>query len=337
MRKNSLLFVALAAASLLTVNLLLFAQTPPGAGVLKPQFQQQPSTHVHEDGTVCDHEHAVAVEEEEAAPVSEATTNQSAPPTAKPTGTSSNVNTVRRLPINAPTVIDTIHGPGDVGQGFGAGESAALIGTTVQWPDNHALNNTSIEIGSNYSKNSVVGIYNNNGEAAGSLENVRLFSRGWGSGSYNETLHGRRFVPGFEPSSNPSPNYPYTAPNAGTYTYVFTQNEKDWQSGINNPDNIKNSSYVYHATAKLSPHSTNAQAIYGSELINSSDAGKDYYPDKSVWWSPSTTTGNRVNGNGGLLISTVYYDAAHDAVLDSMLPASYPRYHAPVGTDPKSA
>ena len=92
---------------------------------------------------------------------------------------------------------DTIHGPRDVNVLFGAGESSLISGARVNWPYNGVASEgllyreTSISghdlfIGDYYSKNAVVGIYDNDGSAAGALLNVRLYNRGVGASLYND-------------------------------------------------------------------------------------------------------------------------------------------------------
>ena len=108
---------------------------------------------------------------------------------------------------------DTIHGAKDVSVVFGAGESSVIRGAIVRWPADHEApsgpyepkpadppdfdgyqlddqiypsrktsqivggwaNEGSLLIGSKYSKNAVVGIYDNNGLAAGAVSGIRLY------------------------------------------------------------------------------------------------------------------------------------------------------------------
>ena len=97
---------------------------------------------------------------------------------------------------------DTIHGAKDVSVVFGAGESTVVRNTEVIWPaaghpymaDTTVFipgpgpldtlyasptvggdNETSILVGSNFSKNAVIGIYDNQGMAAGAVSGIRLY------------------------------------------------------------------------------------------------------------------------------------------------------------------
>ena len=89
---------------------------------------------------------------------------------------------------------DIIGQSDNVGGTFGAGESSAVTNTSVVWPTprtTSTLENQSILIGSNYAKNAVVGIYDNDGLASGSLTNVKMLDSGNGhTNSLTNTLQG---------------------------------------------------------------------------------------------------------------------------------------------------
>ena len=86
-----------------------------------------------------------------------------------------------------PSPIDTIYGAEDVSVIFGAGESSAIIsGTRVDWPYPHGTGHQSVGsttigqpllIGSDYSRNIVMHIYENNGAVSGALRDIRMYAR----------------------------------------------------------------------------------------------------------------------------------------------------------------
>jgi hypothetical protein len=79
--------------------------------------------------------------------------------------------------VSGPNDPNPIDGPKDVGgpKGFGAGESAAVKSGVVTWPANNNNLQGSISIGSAYSRNVVIGIYDNNGLEAGKVHGIRLY------------------------------------------------------------------------------------------------------------------------------------------------------------------
>lgn len=96
--------------------------------------------------------------------------------------------TPRRGDISNPTPnvnsIDTIHGPKDVNVVFGAGESSSIKDLKVNWPaaqTSSTLGGTlyagDLLIGSDYSKNAVVSVYDKDGEVSGALKNIKIFHR----------------------------------------------------------------------------------------------------------------------------------------------------------------
>ncbi|MDR2147576.1 MAG: T9SS type A sorting domain-containing protein [Tannerella sp.] len=132
--------------------------------------------------------------------------------------------TLRRGDISNPDPTpgdrDLIHGPEDVSVVFGAGESSVVTDRIVRWPADHTtpfppnddpVNGSvpvgtppalatvggitypsSIMIGSEYSKNAVVGIYDNMGLAAGKLFNIRLET---GTSNQNNPINTSRWDP----------------------------------------------------------------------------------------------------------------------------------------------
>ena len=114
-------------------------------------------------------------------------------------------------PLPDPGKRDTIHGAEDVSVVFGAGESSVIGGRIVRWPADHATpfdpkpiyelgdppsadgKTTAVVggyaypghllIGSDYSKNAVVGIYDNDGLAAGAVSGIRLYGVSGNTGS----------------------------------------------------------------------------------------------------------------------------------------------------------
>ncbi|MDR1525015.1 MAG: hypothetical protein LBS79_07170, partial [Tannerella sp.] len=83
--------------------------------------------------------------------------------------------------VDSPLSRDTIKGAADVGYVFGAGESSA-VNEKVVWPaSGNTLAQNSILIGSDYSENAVIGIYDNDGEVSEFLLDVRFYKLGQGT------------------------------------------------------------------------------------------------------------------------------------------------------------
>jgi len=130
---------------------------------------------------------------------------------------------------------DTIHGDRDVSVVFGAGESTIISGTHVVWPASpHPFPPQSgtdtavaivggnrapaILIGSAYSKNAVIGIYDFNGLASGALRDIRLYA-GSGSGNPPEPAYNAAYFTLMDPLA--------TAANAMTSPINLTIDASD--------------------------------------------------------------------------------------------------------------
>jgi hypothetical protein len=93
--------------------------------------------------------------------------------------------------ISRPNHRDIIGSTLNVDGTFGAGESSAVgQQTKVVWPAPSGTSLPSVLVGSGYSKNAVIGIYDGNGLATGELRDVRLYKDGVGSD--NNTIQPNR-------------------------------------------------------------------------------------------------------------------------------------------------
>ncbi|MDR2384922.1 MAG: hypothetical protein LBD80_04565, partial [Tannerella sp.] len=146
---------------LLTSCVFIFASYPhimyAQKGVFLPQGQGH--THVHADGTVCSSDHHRDAGVSDAAPSQKVTSTEI---------------TLRRS--TRPGDRDLIYGPANVDSVFGAGESAAISSQYVTWPAKDASHNLDvIHIGSQFAKNAVISIYDNDGQASGKLRQIRFY------------------------------------------------------------------------------------------------------------------------------------------------------------------
>ena len=203
-------------------------------------------------------------------------------------------------PIPDPERRDTIHGPIDVSVVFGAGESNMISGTRVIWPmAGHAYDTAlppptfpagtiardlvggayaapgraTLLIGSDYSKNAVIGIYDNNGLAAGAVSGIRLY------GSSGSTANHTSSVPS-SPPIDPNTNRPFVGEKSlgwwrygdgttnGNYGTLAAYNAGTYNMGTAATPNIVNG-YEYYTRAN--PHPTNP-SVPGQVISNTTTA-----------------------------------------------------------------
>jgi hypothetical protein len=139
-------------------------------GVLLPQSQED---H-HECGEECDGHHHDANEGQNSVPL--VLRPQPKPATA---GQQPEITPRRQ---SKPGGTDYIHNADSVGDTFGAGESSAIDVQDLIWPhQTDPISVGEIKIGSAFSKNAVIGIYENNGEVSGALEEIRLYDKNNGT------------------------------------------------------------------------------------------------------------------------------------------------------------
>ena len=132
---------------------------------------------------------------------------------------------LRRGDANSTGSKGHIKNAGNVNNEFGAGESAIVNSGSITFPaPSHGLNTnpSALRVGSEYSQNVVINIYDQNGGAAGEIRNVHFKNRGysaapttWGT---KETPQDRMFYSllTYDVTLDPGPSY--TSTHAGSYT-----------------------------------------------------------------------------------------------------------------------
>ena len=164
---------------------------------------------------------------------------------------------LRRGDANSTGSKGHIKNAGNVNNEFGAGESAIVNSGSITFPaPSHGLNTnpSALRVGSEYSQNVVINIYDQNGGAAGEIRNVHFKNRGysaapttWGT---KETPQDRMFYSllTYDVTLDPGPSY--TSTHAGSYTNPTAPAGALIGSADDPPGGANYYGSVYHA-AKL--------------------------------------------------------------------------------------